>query len=146
MSRDVDTPKFGGSIDLAWDFHECVEVSMLKSKEAEIKIEQSIKDAGFTFVGSRFHQFETDGEGYSFVAIIGESHVAIHTWPERSALELTIHYCNYTINNDDKAEHLLQILKALFKPQDIVTYDKRVRCTKGLSIDIAPISASGRPI
>lgn len=140
MNGNVPTPKFGGSIDLAWDFHECEAVPMLKSKDAEARIIESIKDAGFTFVGSRFHQFETDGEGYSFVAIIGESHVAIHTWPERSALELTIHYCNYTINNDDKAEHLLTLFRDLFKPLDVVTYDKRVRCTKGISLDLEPIS------
>lgn len=135
MEDHTAAAKFGGSIDLAWDFYQCGNEDLLKSSEAKERIVSCIKAAGFTYVDSCFHKFEGDGEGYSFVSIIGESHVAIHTWPERSALELTIHYCNYTKNNDALAQKLAELLKDAFEPGDIVPYPKRVRCLKELAIE-----------
>jgi|GEM_PF-2124514 len=129
MDDSTTPPQFGGSIDLAWDFYKCVGEEALIAPETHQKLVGAIKEAGFTYVDSSFHSFGED-QGYSFVSIIGESHVAIHTWPERSAAEITIHYCNYTKNNDALAEKLLSLLKALFEPGEIDTYPKRIRCLK----------------
>lgn len=129
MEGDIQTPKFGGSIDLAWDFYTCATGEMLMSPQAKERLIAAIREAGFTYVDSCFYSFGPD-QGYSFVSIIGESHVAIHTWPERAAVEITVHYCNYTKNNDALAERLSTLLRGLFAPGDVDTYEKRVRCLK----------------
>lgn len=118
---------FGGSIDLAWDLYLCSDHDPLTKPETHEILVDAIKQAGFTYVDSCFYSFG-ENHGYSFVSIIGESHVAIHTWPERNALELTIHYCNFTKNNDALAEALLARMKEIFKPERVVAYDKRTRC------------------
>ncbi len=122
-------PQFGGSIDLAWDFYQCEHVDMLHEPRAHDELVNAIKNSGFTYIDSCFYSFG-EGHGYSFVSIIGESHVAIHTWPERKALELTIHYCNFTKNNDALADALLAHMHKLFAPHDIESYGKRTRCIK----------------
>ena len=45
------------------------------------------RDAGLTVVGDAFHQFQP--QGVTGTVLLAESHLAIHTWPERafSALE-----------------------------------------------------------
>jgi S-adenosylmethionine/arginine decarboxylase-like enzyme len=127
MTEKMIEPVFGGSIDLAWDYYECVNITPLTDPLVHETLVTAIGGAGFTYVDSCLHSFG-ENHGYSFVSIIGESHVAIHTWPERGALELTIHYCNYTKNNDALALALLEHLKLLFAPQRIVVYEKRTRC------------------
>lgn len=133
MEDGTTPPQFGGSIDLAWDFYKCEGSESLISPQTHEKLVAAIKEAGFTYVNSCFHSFG-EGQGYSFVSIIGESHVAIHTWPERSVVEITIHYCNYTKNNDALAEKLQRLLQDLFEPGEIDAYPKRVRCLKEASV------------
>lgn len=116
------------SIDRAWDFYECKNHNALAEIDARGKVAHIIKNSGFTFIDDCFHKFGEGGEGYSYVAIIGESHVAIHTWPERGAAEVTLHYCNFTQNNDDKAEKLFGLLKEYFATERINPYNERRRC------------------
>ncbi len=129
MALGTTAQGFGGSIDLAWDFYTCERERHLHDPNVHTTLVEAIRGAGFTFIDSCFYSFG-EHHGYSFVAIIGESHVAIHTWPERRALELTIHYCNYTKNNDALAEALLKQLQELFKPEKVVAYEKRIRCVQ----------------
>lgn len=127
MTQNENVAGFGGSIDLAWDFYECNNERSLHDPNVHNALIEAIRGAGFTFIDSCFYSFG-EHHGYSFVSIIGESHVAIHTWPERRALELTIHYCNFTKNNDELAEKLITHMKGLFKPDRVVPYEKRIRC------------------
>ncbi len=129
MTEETTKSVFGGSIDLAWDFYECAQAQALTNSEIHDTLVVAIRSAGFTYIDSCFFSFG-ESHGYSFVSIIGESHIAIHTWPERSALELTIHYCNYTKNNDALAEALLSHLKEIFLPKRIAPYEKRIRCVE----------------
>ncbi|MBI4120716.1 MAG: S-adenosylmethionine decarboxylase [Parcubacteria group bacterium] len=118
-----------GSIDQGFDFLECENTEALVQSTIRGKLEACIKDSGFTFVGSVFHKFKGGvGEGYSFLAIIGESHVAIHTWPEKQAVEVSLHYCNFSRDNGDKAEKLISLYKEIFRPAHVSLYKTRIRC------------------
>jgi S-adenosylmethionine decarboxylase len=55
-------------------------------------LRQAAADTGATILHGHFHHF---GEGYgvSGVLVLAESHVSIHTWPERGYAALDIFVC-----------------------------------------------------
>ncbi len=76
---------------------------------------EKVNEVGLTVVGDTFYQFPEGG--VTGVVILAESHIAIHTWPEKNYLTLDIYVCNVTQNNNDKARRLYDILFGLFQPQ-----------------------------
>lgn len=51
----------------------------------------SARAAGATIIGSQFHRFEP--HGVSGVVVIAESHLTIHTWPERRYAAVDLFTC-----------------------------------------------------
>jgi spermidine synthase len=54
--------------------------------------------SGLTIVGEKFFPFSNaDGSpaGVTGTLLLAESHVAIHTWPERRAVTLDVYVCNF---------------------------------------------------
>lgn len=45
-----------------------------------------------TILSSHFHAF--DGYGWTGVLVLGESHVSVHTWPERGVINLDLFTCS----------------------------------------------------
>lgn len=80
-------------------------------------IEKALADAvnacQATLLRIDLHKFEP--QGVSGVAVIAESHISIHTWPEYNYAALDIFVCN------GKDPYLaLASLKKSFKPQKVV--------------------------
>ncbi|HLR78854.1 MAG TPA: polyamine aminopropyltransferase [Burkholderiaceae bacterium] len=76
-------------------------------------------DVGLTLVGEKWHTFpEYQGEpgGVTGMLLLAESHLAIHTWPERNGVTLDVYVCNFEGDNSSKAERLMNELEAAFKP------------------------------
>lgn len=76
-------------------------------------------DVGLTLVGEKWHTFpEYQGEpgGVTGTLLLAESHLAIHTWPERNGVTLDVYVCNFEDDNSSKAERLMNALEAAFKP------------------------------
>jgi S-adenosylmethionine/arginine decarboxylase-like enzyme len=48
--------------------------------------------------------------------VLAESHLAIHTWPERDGATLDVYVCNYTADNTAKAEAVYKTLIKALKP------------------------------
>lgn len=61
------------------------EVALMRAVEA------AISAGGFSFRGSVSHRFEP--QGFTAAAIIGESHLTLHTWPEDRRLFVDIASC-----------------------------------------------------
>ncbi|WP_061542461.1 polyamine aminopropyltransferase [Collimonas fungivorans] len=81
-------------------------------------LEQTL-GSGLTVVGEKFHPFQaSDGSpaGITCALLLAESHLAIHTWPERDAVTLDVYVCNFTEDNSAKASGLLDALVAGFAP------------------------------
>ncbi len=80
-------------------------------------IEQTLSDAtesaGATLLHIHLHHFTPNG-GVSGVAVLAESHISIHTWPERSYAALDIFMCGHT-----KPEKAVELLKQRFQPKRI---------------------------
>jgi spermidine synthase len=88
----------------------------------------SINASGLTVLGDLFHQFPgadgaATGGGVTGCAVLAESHLAIHTWPELGSVTLDVYVCNYTCNNDAKAHQVVADLMQLFQPEEHVTHD-----------------------
>lgn len=81
-------------------------------------------DAGLTVLGDHFYQFDgADGTqlgGSTGAVVLAESHLAIHTWPERDGATLDVYVCNYTCDNTGKAEAVYKTLIKALKPGDVL--------------------------
>lgn len=80
-------------------------------------IEQALRDAvkitGATLLHIHLHHFTPNG-GVSGVAVLAESHISIHTWPERDYAALDIFMCGET-----KPENAIAIFKDAFRTDTI---------------------------
>lgn len=80
--------------------------------------------AGLTVLGEHFYQFDgadgTQQGGSTGAVVLAESHLAIHTWPERDGATLDVYVCNYTSDNTRKAESVYQALIKALKPGDVL--------------------------
>ena len=75
--------------------------------------------AGATILHSHFHHFGPD-PGVSGVVVLAESHISIHTWPERDFAAVDIFMCG-SCNPYDS----LPVLKAAFQPTSIHLGEQR---------------------
>ena len=80
-------------------------------------IEQSLRDAvaiaGATLLHIHLHHFTPNG-GVSGVAVLAESHISIHTWPERAYAALDIFMCG-----DTHPEKTIAVFKEAFQTSNI---------------------------
>lgn len=80
---------------------------------------QHTLDAGLTLVAEKWHTFpDFQGQpgGVTGMLLLAESHLALHTWPERGAVTLDVYVCNFIDDNSAKAQKLLDDLLDAFKP------------------------------
>lgn len=80
--------------------------------------------AGLTVLGEHFYQFDgvdaTQAGGATGAVVLAESHLAIHTWPERDQATLDVYVCNVTADNSRKAEQLYQVLIDALQPEEVL--------------------------
>ena len=81
------------------------------------RIEQAMRDSvevsGATLLHIHLHHFTPNG-GVSGVAVLAESHISIHTWPERGYAALDIFMCG-----DTQPERCIKVLGDAFETSDI---------------------------
>jgi spermidine synthase len=79
--------------------------------------------AGLTIVDEKYHVFpDFDGQpgGITGAVLLAESHLALHTWPERRGVTLDVYVCNFTDDNSGKAQQLFDELMVAFRPKSQV--------------------------
>ena len=83
----------------------------------EAALRAAVVASGLTTVATEFYKFE--GGGVTGSVVLAESHMNIHTWPERDYyLNLDISVCNYQCDNTEKAKKLFAEMEKLFQPLD----------------------------
>ena len=75
--------------------------------------------AGATILHSHFHHFTPNG-GVSGVVVLAESHISIHTWPERDFAAVDIFMCG-----DCNPHDAIPVLQAAFHPGRIDLDEQR---------------------
>lgn len=76
----------------------------------ETALVDAVHAAGATLLHIHLHTF-TDGGGISGVAVLAESHISVHTWPERGYGAFDVFMCGKA-----KPHAALAVFKAAFKP------------------------------
>ena len=107
----------GTGTHLLVEFHRCANAALL-SDTGLLKacMHRVIRQSGLTPVGDLFHKFEGEG-GITGIVLLAESHVAIHTWPERDGfLTMDIFACNMTCDNEPKSQRALDLFREAFRP------------------------------
>jgi S-adenosylmethionine decarboxylase len=70
--------------------------------------------AGATLLHIHLHHFEPNG-GVSGVAVLAESHISIHTWPEADYAAIDIFMCGRAT-----PDACIPVLREAFKPKNVV--------------------------
>lgn len=65
---------------------------------------------------------EFPNDGMTLFYILAESHLAIHTWPEKSLANVDLFLCNYSRNNNHKARAVMQSLIDLLRPAKVTQH------------------------
>ncbi len=76
-----------------------------------------VAEAALTLVDEKFYTFPAwQGEpgGVTGAVLLAESHLAVHTWPERGGVTLDVYVCNFSTDNSAKAERLMDDLLVAF--------------------------------
>jgi S-adenosylmethionine decarboxylase len=84
--------------------------SITKVKKA---LTQAVKASGATLLKIELHKFSP--QGISGVAIIAESHLSFHSWPEYKYAAIDIFTCGEKV----KPQKAISVLKKFFKPSKV---------------------------
>lgn len=77
----------------------------------EHTLRRCVAAAGATLLHIHLHRFEPNG-GVSGVAVLAESHISIHSWPERKYAALDIFMCGKA-----RPERCIEVLLEAFSPR-----------------------------
>ena len=85
---------------------------LLKDEMYLLKIVREAADiAGALVVSTFYYKFGVNG-GISVVAIVAESHISIHTWPEHAYATVDVYTCGNHTNPMAAFEHIAKNLNA----------------------------------
>jgi spermidine synthase len=94
---------------------------LLDGASFKAKCVEMVAASGLTTMDATFHTF--DGGGFTGTVVLAESHLAIHTWPERQGLTLDVYVCNYSADNSVKARKLFDQLVEHFQPGEVARHE-----------------------
>ena len=111
-----DGMRFAGThllVDL-WDARNLTDPAHI-----DTALREAALSAGATILHSHFHHFSPNG-GVSGVVVLAESHISIHTWPERHFAAVDIFMCGAC-----DPQLSIPVLQAAFSPDRIDVEEKR---------------------
>lgn len=79
----------------------------------EATLHKAAKVAGATVLHIHLHHF-TEGGGISGVAVLAESHISVHTWPERDFAAFDVFMCG-----DATPEAAIRVFNEAFTPEKV---------------------------
>ena len=80
----------------------------------EATMREAVDVAGATLLHIHLHHFTPNG-GISGVAVLAESHISVHTWPERNFAAFDIFMCG-----DAEPEKAIPVLRRAFGPSSVI--------------------------
>ena len=93
----------------------------------EAKFKECVEVCGATLLHIHLHHFTPNG-GISGVAVLAESHISVHTWPERGYAAFDIFMCG-----DAQPEKAVPVLKGAFKPRSVTVGEQLRGLTQQLA-------------
>ncbi|MFH1626156.1 MAG: adenosylmethionine decarboxylase [Pseudomonadota bacterium] len=110
------------------EFIYCSQDILNDKKALQEVLKLGIENSGLTLISLNGHQFNP--VGVTVIAIIGESHIAVHTYPEARHVSIDIFTCSTTSEAHIK---LLHFLESWFKPKSV----RLMELLRGNPLDIA---------
>lgn len=101
------------SIHIIADFSGCPIELLELGEQGETILRQTVEASGLSCVLIKSHQFLPSG--YTAAALLTESHISLHTWPEHGSVQIDI----FTCGCHDKARLAYGKLKELFCPKHV---------------------------
>ena len=83
-------------------------------KHVEQTLKRCVEKAGATLLHIHLHHFTPNG-GVSGVAVLSESHISIHSWPEADYAALDVFMCG-----DAKPHMTIEVLREAFEADEVV--------------------------
>ena len=111
-----DGIKFAG-VHLLIDLWGASRLDELDTVEAALR--ESARVSGATVLHCHLHHFQPNG-GISGVLVLAESHISIHSWPERGYAALDVFMCG-----DCDPYLAIPVLKAAFAPQFVTLSENK---------------------
>ena len=102
-------------------------VNLTDAAHIERALGEAARVAGATVLHAYYHPFG-EGQGVSGVTVLAESHISIHTWPERQYAAIDIFMCG-----DCDPRHALPVLERAFEPSRLETRTLK----RGIAGDVA---------
>jgi S-adenosylmethionine decarboxylase proenzyme len=126
------------------DLYNCRKTDLLVSSDKLRDLcVKACTDSGLTVLGQHFYQFDaldgTQHGGSTGAVVLAESHLAIHTWPERDGATLDVYVCNFTADNTAKAESVYSTLLEALDPADVLVE----RLQRGRDLPLKKLVANG---
>lgn len=87
----------------------------------EWALREAVAAGGATLLHIHLHHF-TENSGISGVAVLAESHISVHTWPERDFAAFDVFMCG-----DAEPEKSIAVLERVFRPGRV----KASTCLRG---------------
>lgn len=75
-------------------------------------IDEQVTKLSLSKVGEAYHDF--DGGGFTGVICLAESHLSIHTWPDRQYITFDIYLSNFLQDNSPKARAIYKSVLTFF--------------------------------
>ncbi len=97
-----------------WDCDKEILNDARKIKEI---VQRAASEAKATVIDTMCHEF--DPPGVTCMALLAESHLSVHTWPEQGYVAADIFTCGHSADPQPGAEYLLRA----FKPKDSKTVE-----------------------
>lgn len=82
----------------------------------EASLRECVEEAKATLLHIHLHHFTPNG-GISGVAVLAESHISVHSWPEVGYAAFDVFMCG-----DSKPEKAIEVLKRAFKPGRVAVH------------------------
>lgn len=107
-----DGREFAGT-HLIVDFWDADRLDDLQRMERALR--EAVDAGGATLLHVHLHHFTENG-GISGVAVLAESHISVHTWPERRFAAFDVFMCG-----DAEPEKSIAVLQRVFRPGRVET-------------------------
>ena len=91
----------------------------------ERTLREAVEECGATLLHIHLHHFTPNG-GISGVAVLAESHISVHTWPERDYAAFDVFMCG-----DAQPIRSIAVLERAFRPNHVELHEHLRGTVKG---------------
>lgn len=112
-------------LHLTADLYQCQgpQHLMLEAEAIAQLCRAEVQKAGLSAMADKWVTFPgCDGRpgGVTGTVLLAESHLAIHTWPEKGSVTVDVYVCNFSDDNSAKAHALMDAVIAAYAPQNLL--------------------------